>query len=1158
MGDDSDLSGDDRAPPGPNDVTVTFVRDAGDDEVTLAAGESETSAVTHAADDGAVDLASSRHQDASPSRIFGDYELLTELARGGMGVVYKARQRNLNRLVALKMILAGELAGEDEVRRFHAEARAAAHLDHPGIVPIFEVGRRQGRIFYSMALIEGQSLAARVKDGPLAAMEAAIVVQEVAEAMHYAHQQGVIHRDLKPHNILVGRDGRPRVTDFGLAKQTKRDSNLTGTGQILGTPSYMPPEQAAAQTERVGPHSDVYSLGAILYCLLVGRPPFHAANPVDTLRQVLEREPVSPRELNPQVPRDLETICLKCLEKEPARRYASAQALADELQRFLNKKPILARPVTRAQRLVKWSRREPKTAALLAAVFLSLLVGAIASTHFGLRANEQASKALEAQGDLRTALGAEKKAKSELSVSLAETSRQLALKLIDQGIAESEAGQNMQGMLSFLKAYTIVDSHSPERENLLMLMAAYGEHIGQTLWHDSAVSAVAFSPDGRSLVTGSMDKTARVWDVESGLPRGEPMRHEHFVQAVAFSPDEKSVLTGSMDGTARLWDAATGKPRGQPMRHDGSVFGAAFSPDGKWILTSSADKTVRMWDANTTQPPGEPFPHVNSRFAAAFSPDGGAFLTSSSYNVLQLWSTDTRQPLGAPMHHVRDVTSAAFSTDGQTVLTGDLISNVHCWDAATGKPLGISMKHNSTVSHIAFSPDGQTVILGGIDAAGVYNFKTGMGCCPLLDHPEDLSAVAFSRDGTSAITGCLDGVRFWDSATGKLQRVPIRHEGRLNALALSPDGQTLLTASSDGAARLYAAARRPDVIPHDQEVHSLAYSRDGESLITGCANGMAQIWKLPDRTLLRAVKASRSSVTAVAFSPDGTVILTGTLDGEAQVWDAETAQPVGSPMHHKPRLDAAIFSPDGLTVYTAGSLSNAVLAWNTKSGELLGECVRHQNGICAIALSDDGQFMLVGDLSGVVQQWDVKTWTPVGAPMRHDGYISAVAYNSAASLLVTGSSDKTARLWDAQTGRPITEPLRHPGEVSDVAFAPDGRSVLVGSYDGTALLWDVRTGKPCSARMRHLDDVRHVGDVRAVAYAPDGKTLFTGGSERSAHQWNVPQPLADDPERIRLWIEALCGRTWDENEMTRKLTSQERLDRELRLDKLGGPPVSWR
>src|SRR5262245_6610933 len=308
----------------------------------------------------------------------GDYEVLGEIARGGMGVVYKARHRKLGRVVALKVTRAGHLASREEIKRFQAEAQAAAKLDHPNIVPIYEVGEVGDRQYFSMALVEGQSLSGRLAvSGPLPPRVAAEVIRKVADAVQYAHGQRVIHRDLKPANILLDTFGQPRVTDFGLAKRSDADSSLTQAGQVMGTPSYMPPEQAEGKHHLVGPLADVYALGATLYCLLTGRPPFHAASPVDTLKQVLEREPVGLRRLNPAVDRDLDTICLKCLEKRTERRYQSAQALGEELQRFLDGRPILARPIGATGRAARWVRRYPAVTALTAVLVLVALGGAI-------------------------------------------------------------------------------------------------------------------------------------------------------------------------------------------------------------------------------------------------------------------------------------------------------------------------------------------------------------------------------------------------------------------------------------------------------------------------------------------------------------------------------------------------------------------------------------------------------------------------------------------------------------------------------------------------------------------------------------------------------------------------------------------------------------
>lgn len=322
-------------------------------------------------------------------KYFGDYELLEEIARGGMGVVYKARQTSLNRIVAVKMILAGQLAGEAEVKRFRTEAEAAANFQHPNIVAIHEIGEHEERHYFSMDYVEGQNLAALVREGPLPPAKAAEWVKTIAEAIQYAHQRGILHRDLKPQNVLIDERGRPRVTDFGLAKSTGEDSGLTQTGAVMGSPSYMPPEQATGRHDQVGPHSDVYSLGAILYQLLTGQAPFVGETPLGTLRKVVEEDPVPPSKHNPLAPPDLETICLKCLEKKPERRYSTARALADELGRFLNHEPILARPASEWRKVSGWMLKHPWLIIAALALIGAVAVIGLASLVYGLWEHSQ-------------------------------------------------------------------------------------------------------------------------------------------------------------------------------------------------------------------------------------------------------------------------------------------------------------------------------------------------------------------------------------------------------------------------------------------------------------------------------------------------------------------------------------------------------------------------------------------------------------------------------------------------------------------------------------------------------------------------------------------------------------------------------------------------
>ena len=563
---------------------------------------------------------------------------------GGMGVVYRARQISLNRPVALKMILAGQLANDMDIKRFRLEAEAAAGLDHPGIVPIYEIGQHLDQHYFSMGFVEGSSLAHKVAAGPLPSLEAARLVGEVAEAIQYAHERGVIHRDLKPQNVLLDQNGRPRVTDFGLAKKVGADADLTASGAVMGTPSYMPPEQASGDTHTLGPSADIYSLGAVLYCLLTGRPPFQSASLMETLLQVRQREPVAPRELNPAVDRDLETICLKCLQKDIPRRYASARDLADDLRRWLRGEPIVARPVSRAERSWRWCKRNPWLAGAIGSAAALLVAIAAISLFY---ADQQAQTTQRIKG-LNTALEHETEVAREQTrqtkTALDQSNLRLALVNFERAETALNDDQVGLGLLWLVESYRSADAAGDRTwRRLARLNLAHwaGRHPTLEAVFPGA-NAAAYSPDGETILTGGIGQ-AQLWDAASGKPVRQPLAHPSGVNRVAFSPNGKTALT--VGGTeVRLWDVAAGRPVAAPLHHQGDVHAAVFSLDGKVVATGSDDKTARLWDAATGQPIGQPLAHKAAVGSVAFSPDGKTVLTGSADQAARLWDAHTGRP----------------------------------------------------------------------------------------------------------------------------------------------------------------------------------------------------------------------------------------------------------------------------------------------------------------------------------------------------------------------------------------------------------------------------------------------------------------------------------------------------------------------------------
>ena len=503
------------------------------------------------------------------------YQILEVQGVGGMGIVYRAYQEGLQRLVALKMIHRPGRDDQEQLRRFRVEAQAAARLHHPNIVEVHEIGDLDGDPYFSLELVEGSDLASVIGGKAMAVDRAARLVGQLARAMHYAHEKGVIHRDLKPANILIADDGQPKITDFGLAKFQEKSSEQTQSGTVIGSPCYMSPEQAAGRTHEIGPSTDVYSLGAILYETLTGRPPFHAETTLETIRQILETEPARPSRLALKVPRDLETVCLKCLEKQPRRRYASAGELAEDLERFLNYESIRARPSAASERVWRWGRRK-----MTLAVSLGLALTAIATTvalSIGL-----AMYHANATKHLGAAYQTVEKVLRQVQAGRREVDRLAADLAYKHGHAlceKDDVGEGILWLLRALKGAAMADGRDLERAARLDIGAWWSRiHPIKVRFEVSGIVwAAVYSPDGRMVATTGED-AARLWDATTGEPIGAPLRHPQFIRCIAFSPDGRKLVTGSADGIARIWDVSRGEPAVAPHRALGYGLGRRLQP----------------------------------------------------------------------------------------------------------------------------------------------------------------------------------------------------------------------------------------------------------------------------------------------------------------------------------------------------------------------------------------------------------------------------------------------------------------------------------------------------------------------------------------------------------------------------------------------------
>ncbi|MBL8821900.1 MAG: protein kinase [Planctomycetia bacterium] len=1026
-----------------------------------------------------------------------NYRTEAVLGRGGMGVVYRAVQVLLNRPVALKMILSGEHASSDERLRFLAEAETIAKLHHPGIVQIYDFGTHGEHPYFAMEYLPDGTLDKKLAGSPLPPNEAAALVKKLAEALQAAHDLGIVHRDLKPANILLTPAGEPKITDFGLAKTG--GSNLTATGKVMGTPSYMSPEQAEGKKD-VGPATDIYALGAILYECLVGRPPFKAATPLDTILQVLSDEPVSIRQLQAKTPIDLETICHKCLQKEPGKRYGSAKELADDLGRYLRGEPIAARPVSSVERAIKWIKRHRILTISSMSIAAALLVGTGLALWQAQRANEKAEEALSHLDRMSIQEGIRIADGGDPGAALPWFTRPL---IQERGLTADRAAPYLQRLGDYLRhsgmrlhlsnaaieQLPALNELSPDgRWRLIrkdsevrIVDADTGKLRFKPIKEDRHVWYAAFSPDGKLLVTASSNNTAQVWDATTGLPRTPPLRHERDVYHAAFSPDNKTVVTASYDNTARIWDINNGDPCTPPMQHDGVVIHAEFSADGKSIVTSSHDKTSRIWNAKTGQPRFPPLKHGGPLKCATFSPDCNILVTACNDMTARIWDATTGLPRTPPLRHEREVLHASISPDSRLVITSSGDKTVRVWDALTGQLRSPPLRHEGAVRRATFSPNGRTITTIS-DDKNYYDdgFRTDIttkdmvvrawdigafqSSSKLLRHNHNVHYAIFSPDGRKIATASDDKTaRIWDSISGEALTPPLQHDSSVYRIAFSPDGSAIATACLDKTGRVWDTAtgkQRTPVLQHKLEVWSVAFSPDGRFVVTASRDETVQVWDAytgqPRFEPLKHGKkfASTGYVNHVSISPDSRSIISCSDDWTAQIWDSSTGKPSTPPLKHDSQVRHAVFSPNGRFVATA-SADKSVKVWDATTGQPVYSPIFHAQSVNVVAFSPDGKSIVTASDDHTARIWDYATGLPLTPPMVHENDVNHVNFSADGRSVVTASSDKTARVWDVATGFPRTPPLQHPGAVMNADFSPDGKSLVTSSYTLHARVWDI-------------------------------------------------------------------------------------------------------
>ncbi len=1000
-------------------------------------------------------LPPTRRLDSEPVEWINQYQLEAEVGRGGMGVVYKAVDVVLHRPVALKMMLAGPFASSVARVRFRQEAELAVRVRDHRVVQVYEIGEFHGNPFVAFEWIEGGSLADVRRSRIFTPIQAAELIEEIARAVHLAHTQGVIHRDLKPANILLTPDGKPKIADFGLARLYDQRPGLTISGSLMGTPHYMAPEQAVGDSKSVGPCSDIYSLGAILYELLSGRPPLQANSTAEALRLIMQQDPTSIRTSVASCPVDLDVIALKCLSKKPTDRYHSAQDLADDLRRFLSGLPITARPIGPVKKIRLWCKRNPTIASLVAMVIASLTAGVIVSSGFAYRAYQEAARS---QSDARAARD------SEL---LANQMTELAQ------IAERKARANAYDANALLLQNAWEDK---EVERFLKVLAKLEPVEGQEdlrgfEWHywntrfqttsekvstgHGFVTSAIFNRDGSKIAFADIDGNVTLIDAVSRAVEFTIHAHHSQLNQLCFVEHDSKLACAGEDGQIKILDANDGHEILALPGHSLSIRRLKEVSTG--LLSRSEDGTVRLWSLES----GQELQRFDSQSIGIgdmdVNPSQTRLLTSSGLGALDLWDLTTHQRI-AQWHIGESIPGLAFSPDGQSVAICGHAGLCGVLDAETGKPRFPLMHSLHSQWEVRFHPSGQSFYVAGNDSV----------------------------------------VRHFQADTGVELEPLIGHVGNITSVVCHPtEPDTLLTSGADGIVRRWNPHFRPNPLVHQQAYirpHQFGFDSSGSYLAIPTQGGAIDYLDLRARAskVLNASDAGEL-VHAVICSQKGDRVFAATIENELGVWNVDSAA------RHTRQFPQTIYclalnsAEDRLAL---GCADGSIHICDTTTLESITVLSRHQGNVIDVQFADDGKLLYSSGFDGALNLWDCATWTHDKTLVQHETKFFKLALAPHNDNLAVASEDGTVHIRDRKNGQLLDVLRGHGGPVRSVCYSPDGRRLATGGYDRTVRVWDTETGQEV------LTFSNHAGDVMDVQFSPTGKylaSLANGGEVRVWH-----------------------------------------------------------
>ena len=1083
---------------------------------------------------------------------FGDYQIEGKIARGGMGVVYRARQVSLKRPVAIKMIVGGELADQEAVQRFHLEAEAAARLRHPNIVSIYDVGIWEHEHYFAMELVTGGSLADRRERS---ARQTAALIAKVARALAFAHDHGVLHRDIKPSNILLDSQEEPRLSDFGLAKLLTHDHGLTISSTLLGSPSYMAPEQATLG--EVTTAADIYGIGAVLYDLLAGHAPFLGATAVETLRLVVD---ASPQPLPPSVPRDLATICAKCMEKDPQARYASARDLAEDLERFGRGEAISARPVSQAELLVRWVRRRPKTAAMVATTILAIFTG-ISGVFWQWRKAEQAS------------------------AEQAKTLKHLHWKQIGDWLDQGNSAQALAYLAARIRerpdnwqaamyAMSIVDYSS--------FPIAVGAEINPAV---KLTQQACLSPTGEWIAAPATDRSVRVWQASSG----QQIRRITFdspVTAVVAGNKYHELTVALQDGRLLLFRSLTDEAELIPRPDLWPISGLAYSTNGSRLLA---------WGSQHAEMHGEcshAWTQAGGISGAALSPNGECVLLWNRQSAVVYDSISGDEVFKADA--LNGFINGTISTNGQRVTLIDDDRGVRTFDVSTQTAYNAISRKGQNWRQAALNHEGTRVTLSGANNdLFVYDVESAICVSPPMAHNFYVQSILASADGTRIASLSLDNTaRVWEADTGlpiisslwtggwnrsgslsmsdnghillvhskpkgplpdsliTWQGSPVRTASRrkfpstegLGGSGMSADGTLVcLAPSSPFRCQVFELESGKTILdsPTNGEVYVPLISPDKQYCYAFTGNGWLHGWSLATGRELWPPRKQSGSIRPAAITPDGQCLVAGHNDGHIRVYDPRTGEVVRT-LEHPGEIKTLRFAPGSSSRLFSGGTDQLAHLWDLQTGAKLQTFKGHSDTILSSAWSPDGKTVATASYDTTVRMWDVASGEPHGKLMFHAGGLSHLEFSPDGRILGTISRDGTARMWDARTGDPLIDPITQGQSGEIIRFTADGAAFLLRDLNGFRF-YDGQTGEPIT---RYFTEPLRSGigmdceSWRAIMNR-DGTRVFLGYSMDDAALWRIEQPRTRTPAWFPDLLEALAFMRLDKKEVPTKVPASQ-------------------